>query len=62
MAKQGQGVALALAFSIGQSLGPRMIPAAPDADSSGIRGGRYRAPGWRVAARETKTHTNGHSL
>ena len=33
-----------------------------DADSSGIRSGWYRAPGWRVAARETKTHTSGHSL
>jgi len=25
-------------------------------------GGWYRAPGWRAAARRTKTYPNGHSL
>jgi hypothetical protein len=36
----------------------RLIPACALADSSGHCAGRYRARGWPVAARQTKTHTS----
>src|SRR5277367_2092602 len=39
-----------------------VIPGARNDDSSIISGAWYRAPGWRAAARRTKTHANGHSL
>jgi hypothetical protein len=39
-----------------------LIPTAGSVDSSNASGGWYRAPGWRAAARRTKTHTGGHSL
>jgi hypothetical protein len=34
-----------------------IIPTTPIADSSGNRGGWYRALGWRAAARKTKNNT-----
>jgi hypothetical protein len=39
-----------------------LIPTDEIVDSSNDFVGWYRAPGWRAAARRTKTHTNGHSL
>jgi hypothetical protein len=39
-----------------------VIPAGRNDDSSIISAGWYRALGWWAAARQTKTHTNGHSL
>jgi hypothetical protein len=39
-----------------------LIPAAEIVDSSNDFGGWYRAPGWPAAARQTKTHANGHAL
>jgi hypothetical protein len=51
---------------IGVSPEPYLIPTAEIVDSSNDFGGGYRAPGCQreaaVAARQTKTHTNGHSL
>src|SRR5208282_2726703 len=40
----------------------RLIPTAEIVDSSNDFDGWYRAPGWRAAARRTKTHTNGPEM
>jgi len=42
-----------------RTIGATLIPGARNANSSSISGAWYRAPGWRAAARQTKTHTSG---
>jgi uncharacterized protein YjiS (DUF1127 family) len=41
---------------------PHLMPTGGSVDSSNASAGWYRAPGWPAAVRQTKTHTNGHSL
>ena len=47
-----------IARTLKNRLKPHLIPAALIDDSSIDKCGWYRAPGWPVAARKTKTHAD----